>query len=109
MADILTAIAQEATEKTNIRLIGRNVEKVLASLQITSDFWKVVDYSDLPVPAASEIVRGLIDEGLVKVENNEVLLTEKLFLLSLSCNLFILLPGRQGCRISIFFNKKGLD
>ncbi|NPA53221.1 MAG: bis-aminopropyl spermidine synthase family protein [Aquificae bacterium] len=77
MTEILKKIAQKATEKTKIRLIPRNVERILAALQVTSDFWKVVDYSDLPVPAASEIVKGLIEEGFVKVENDEIYLTEK--------------------------------
>ena len=77
MAEILEKIAEEATEKTNIRLIGRNIERVLAALQVTTDFWKVVDYSDLPVPAASEIIKELLNEGIVKIENDEIYLTDK--------------------------------
>ncbi len=77
MADILGVVAKNSTEKTNIKLIPRNVERVLAAVQIVSDFWKIVDYSDLPVPAASEIVRELIDENVLKVENDEIYLTEK--------------------------------
>gem|GEM_PF-3930702 len=86
MAEVLKKIAERATEKTNIRLIPRNVERILAALQVTSDFWKVVDYSDLPVPAASEISKGLIEEGFVKVENDELFLTEKGLKIMLLCN-----------------------
>ena len=77
MADILGSVARNSTEKTNIKLIPRNVERVLAAVQVVSDFWKIVDYSDLPVPAASEIVRELIDENVLKVENDEIYLTDK--------------------------------
>jgi len=76
LAKILEEIAVKATESTKIRLIGRNVERVLAALQVTSDFWKVVDYSDLPVPAAAEIIKKLADNNLVKIENDEIYLTD---------------------------------
>ncbi len=77
MVEILERIAQQASEKTNIKLYRRSVERILAALQVTSDFWKIVDYADQPVPAASEIIKLLIDEGFVSVDNEELYLTEK--------------------------------
>ncbi len=77
MQQILEKVAKEATEKTNIKLYSRSVERVLAALQVTSDFWKVVDFADQPVPAASEIIKELMEEGIVKIENDELYLTEK--------------------------------
>ncbi|NPA52629.1 MAG: bis-aminopropyl spermidine synthase family protein [Aquificae bacterium] len=77
MIEILEKIAKEASEKTNIKLYRRSVERILSALQVTSDFWKIVDYADQPVPAASEIIKLLIKEGYVTVENEELYLTEK--------------------------------
>jgi predicted methyltransferase len=77
--EVLDLIAKRASEKTNIKLYGRSVERVIAGLLTTSDFWKVVDLADQPVPATAEIVRQLVAEGITKIENDEILLTEKGF------------------------------
>ncbi len=77
MIEIIEKIAKEASEKTNIKLYRRSVERILAALQVSSDFWKIVDYADQPVPAASEIIKLLIREGFVTIENEELYLTEK--------------------------------
>jgi len=75
---LLEQIAREVQEETKVRLHGRNVERVLQALLMTGDFWKVVDYADLPVPAAAAIVKRLLDEGyLFKDENENLLLTQK--------------------------------
>ncbi len=77
MAIDLGAIAKKASEKSNIRLTRRSVERILAALQRTDDFWKMVDYADQPVPAASEIVRLLAEEGIVAITDEAVRLTER--------------------------------
>jgi len=77
LAQILESIAENSSQKTGIKLNRRNVERVLAAIQTTSDFWKIVDYADQTVPAASEIIRELMSEGIVKIENDEIYLTEK--------------------------------
>lgn len=75
--EVLNNIAQRASEKTGIKLYGRSVERVIAGLLTTSDFWKVVDLADQPVPATAEIIRQLVAESLAKIENDEIYLTEK--------------------------------
>lgn len=77
MAIDLEAIAKKASEKTGIRLYRRSVERILAALQKTEDFWKTIDYADQPVPAASEIVHLLAEEGVVELTDEAVRLTEK--------------------------------
>lgn len=77
MADLLMEIVKEVQAQGIQNIYRRNVERVLAALQVTTDFWKVVDYSDLPVPYASAIIKALAERGLVKIENDEILLTEK--------------------------------
>lgn len=75
---VLQQIAKEVYEETKVRLHARNVERVIQALLKTGDFWKVVDYSDLPVPAASGIIKRLLSEGYVFIdENDNILLTQK--------------------------------
>ncbi|AAC07602.1 bis-aminopropyl spermidine synthase family protein [Aquifex aeolicus] len=76
--NILERIAKEVQEETKVRLHARNVERVLQALLKTGDFWKIVDYSDLPVPAASGIIKKFLDEGIVFIDENEnILFTQK--------------------------------
>lgn len=76
--EILKRIAQEVYEETKVRLHARNVERVLQAVLKTGDFWKIVDYADLPVPAASGIVKKLVAEGYLFIDDAEnILLTQK--------------------------------
>ncbi|RLJ69996.1 hypothetical protein BCF55_0257 [Hydrogenivirga caldilitoris] len=76
--DILSYVAQEVQKETGVRLHKRNVERVIAAALVTRDFWKLVDLSDLPVPAASGIVKKLVSEGILFInEKEDILLTQK--------------------------------
>ncbi len=76
--DLLSKIAKEAQEETKVRLHRRNVERLISAVMKTGDFWEIVDLSDLPVPAASGIVKKLMNEGLLFINDNEdILLTQK--------------------------------
>ncbi len=75
---ILQKVAKEVQEATKVRLHGRNVERLLSAVLVTGDFWKIVDLSDLPVPAASEIVKRLVSEGILFIDDQEnIRLTQK--------------------------------
>ncbi len=76
--DLLSQIAQRVQQETKVRLHRRNVERLLSAVLNTRDFWKIVDLSDLPVPAASGIVKELIKEGVLFINDKEdILLTQK--------------------------------
>lgn len=76
--DILSQVAKDVQKETKVRLHRRNVERVLSALLTTGDFWKLVDLSDLPVPAAAGIVRRLLSEGILFINDKEdILLTQK--------------------------------
>ena len=75
---LLSRIAEEVQKETKVRLHTRNVERVLSAALVTGDFWKIVDLSDLPVPAAAGIVKKLISEGVLFINDKEdILLTQK--------------------------------
>jgi len=71
-------VAEEVQRRTKVRLYARNVERVLSATLVTGDFWKIVDLSDLPVPAAAGIVDELVKEGILFINDKEdILLTQK--------------------------------
>ncbi len=76
--DLLKEVATSVQEETKVRLHRRNVERVLSALLTVNDFWKVIDLSDLPVPAVAGIVKKFIKEGIIFTDDREnILLTQK--------------------------------
>ena len=76
----LVELANRARELSGVRIYKRNVEAVLSAVQKSGDFWEIIDMSDLPVPAASGIVKVLIEEGILFIDDEENLrLTQKGF------------------------------
>ncbi|ADC89685.1 protein of unknown function DUF43 [Thermocrinis albus DSM 14484] len=74
----LVKLAERAREVGQVRVYKKSVERVLSALLKSGDFWEVVDMSDLPVPAASAIVKVLIEEGLAFIDDTEdIRLTQK--------------------------------
>ncbi|HHJ63989.1 MAG TPA: putative methyltransferase [Aquifex aeolicus] len=76
--DILSRVAEKVQKETGVRLHRRNVERLLSAVLNTGDFWKIVDLSDLPVPAASGIVKSFVEEGVLFIDDAEnILLTQR--------------------------------
>jgi len=76
----LVELANKAREVSGVRLYKRNVEAVLSAVLKSGDFWEIVDMSSMPVPAASGIVKVLIDEGILFIDDEEnIKLTQKGF------------------------------
>jgi N4-bis(aminopropyl)spermidine synthase len=77
---VLVELANRAREVSGVRIYKKNVEAVLSAVLKSGDFWEIVDMSDLPVPAASGIVKVLIDEGILFIDDEEnIKLTQKGF------------------------------
>ncbi len=75
---ILVELASKARELGQVRVYKKNVERVLSAILRSGDFWEIIDMSDLPVPAASAIIKVLIEEGLVFIDDQEdIRLTQK--------------------------------
>ncbi|MCX8060732.1 MAG: bis-aminopropyl spermidine synthase family protein, partial [Aquificaceae bacterium] len=75
---ILVELASRSKEIGGVRVYKKNVERVLSALLRSGDFWEVVDMSDLPVPAASGIVKALVERGMVFIDEEEnIRLTQK--------------------------------
>ncbi len=74
--EILEQIAREAEENTQVPAYPRSVEKVIAAVMSSSDFWKIVDLSDEPLPLVAEILKLLNKRDLVVFEGDQILLTE---------------------------------
>jgi len=76
--DLLREVATAVQEETKVRLHRRNVERVLSALLTEKDFWKIIDLSDLPVPAVAGIVNRFLQEGILFTDDREnLLLTQK--------------------------------
>ncbi len=74
--EILERIAQEAEKSTQVPAYSRSVEKVLSAVMSSSNFWKIVDLSDEPLPLVAEILKLLNKHDLVAFEGDQILLTE---------------------------------
>ncbi|SMP09302.1 hypothetical protein SAMN06265339_0710 [Desulfurobacterium pacificum] len=74
--EILEQIAREAEKNTQVPAYPRSVEKVIAAVMSSSDFWKIVDLSDEPLPLVAEILKLLNKHDLVAFEGDQILLTE---------------------------------
>jgi len=76
--DILSEIAMRAQEQSGVKIHRRNVERLLSAVKSVSDFWQIIDKADLTVPAASSIVRILIEKNILFIDDKEnILLTQK--------------------------------
>ncbi len=74
---MLEQIAKKAAKETGIRIYEKMVQRVLVAIEKESNFWSIIDRADLPVPAASSIIKYLIEEGLVEIKDEKIYLTEK--------------------------------
>ncbi len=76
--NLLSRIAESVQKETRVRLHKRNVERVLSALLTTGDFWKIIDLSDMPVPAVAGVIKELEKEGILFIDDKEnILLTQK--------------------------------
>ncbi|MEN3034410.1 MAG: bis-aminopropyl spermidine synthase family protein [Aquificaceae bacterium] len=75
---MIRELAQRAQELGGVKLYIRNIERILAGLLVSDNFWTLVDISDLPVPGASAIIKVLIEEELAFIDNSQgIRLTQK--------------------------------
>ncbi|MEO2117278.1 MAG: bis-aminopropyl spermidine synthase family protein [Methanocaldococcus sp.] len=70
-------ILEKIRAKSEIPVYDKSVESVLSAILTTSDFWKIVDLSEEPLPLVADIIRVLGEEGLVKITNEGIEFTEK--------------------------------
>ncbi len=76
--NLLNDFAIKAREESQVRIYKKNIERVISALLKSGDFWEIVDMSDIPVPAASGIVKVLVKEGYAFIDDEEnVRLTQK--------------------------------
>lgn len=74
---MLVRIAEKASRLAGIKIYQREVERVLGALLKSAEFWQVVSFSRLPVGAVVEIIRELINNGLVAPDNGALHLTPR--------------------------------
>ncbi len=85
--ELIGKISREAEEKTHVPAYPVSVEKVLKGIILSGDFWKIVDFSDEPLPLVAEILKILGREGIVLFEGSQILLTKKGAELLEKCNI----------------------
>lgn len=62
----LEEFAAAVSKETGIPLCGRDVERVVAAVIKTPDFWQIVEYSEEPLPVVAAVLRLFIEEGLAE-------------------------------------------
>lgn len=71
-------LAEEIGKSTGIKVNSKDLERVLASLVLTPNFWRVTYLSNLPFNAVAEAVRLFQQAGLVKIDSKkQTLLTSQ--------------------------------
>jgi predicted methyltransferase len=75
--ELLSRIAEEAGRNTGIPSYRRSVESVIMAVMSSSDFWRIVDLCDEPLPLVAEILKLLERNDIVAFNGSEILLTEK--------------------------------
>ena len=73
---IFENIVKVVREKTKIPVYDADVRRILSALQITNDFWQMIFYSEVPIPAASEILKELEKHGIIEFKADSIVLTE---------------------------------
>lgn len=74
---LMEIYASRVRKETNIPIFARDVERVLSVLFVTGDFWEIVRYSMVSLPAVSSLVKLLEREGWVEYQGEEIVLTEE--------------------------------
>ncbi|KUK13384.1 MAG: bis-aminopropyl spermidine synthase family protein [Synergistetes bacterium] len=69
--------ASQVRKETNIPIFARDVERVLSVLFVSDDFWQIVRYSMVSLPAVASLIKLLEKEGWIKYEGEKIVLTEK--------------------------------
>jgi len=69
-------IIREIREKSPINVYERSVRNVLGAIISSSDFWKIVDLSEEPLPLVADVIEILEKKGYVKIKD-KITLTEK--------------------------------
>ena len=69
-------IIEEIKGRTSINVCERSVKNVLGAIMSSSDFWRIVDLSEEPLPLVADIIEILKEKGYVAI-NGGITLTEK--------------------------------
>lgn len=72
----LEKLAQHVSNKSNIKVSLRDLERLLGALRKRRNPWEVIDKADFPVPAVFESIKALEKSGLVSVSGNGFYLTD---------------------------------
>ncbi len=75
--ELLGQIAEESGKNTGIPSYRRSVESVIMAVMSSSDFWRIVDLCDEPLPLVAEILKLLEKHDIVAFSGSEIILTEK--------------------------------
>ncbi|MGQ0792626.1 MAG: bis-aminopropyl spermidine synthase family protein [Deltaproteobacteria bacterium] len=70
-------LASEITERSQIPVSTRDIERVLGALKRTKLPWELADLADFPVPAVFESVKALEEKGFVAVSSAGFKLTSE--------------------------------
>ena len=75
--NIIEAIRKTVSEKTKVPVYDADIRRILSALQITEDFWEIIFYSEVPIPAASEILKELNKNGYIEFKEESIVFTNK--------------------------------
>lgn len=73
----ISALREEVAQRTGLEVTSRDVERMLAALQVTDDIWKVIEFSRTPMRVVCTLIEALKEQGLVAVQDDALHLTPK--------------------------------
>ncbi len=74
--ELIVEIAQRAAQQAGVFLTARDVERLLAALQVTTNIWELAQRSTVPLLGICSVLRELIDRNYVEVQGERLRLTE---------------------------------
>ncbi|HCD71546.1 MAG: N4-bis(aminopropyl)spermidine synthase [Thermovirga sp.] len=70
------AYAEEVALNTKIEVRKRDVERILSAIMNNSNFWKIVQLSEEPVPVVAELIKIMERDGFVAIEGDQIKFTD---------------------------------
>lgn len=69
-------LCRNIEQHTGFECYNRHVRRILSGVLASSNFWKIADYADIPIPLISHILAALEEQGFLKIQKG-IVLTER--------------------------------
>ncbi len=74
---MISKIKKEIEKKVKFKVPQRWIERIIEAILSSSNYWEILKLSHLPCVLVSETIKIFQKKNFLKIENNEIFLTEK--------------------------------